>query len=416
MRSMMTILGASALMAFSSLACDDGQSPEDGEATTDSLAFAGFALTGDDESDDGFDEDADTEPLAEEVGDDALPDDGSEEPLPDEVDPEALPEGPDRIVRTVLVVWGQPRPNPDLKETPTIWNGRVTTDTGAMKVARVIRFERGGERVAEDGTTITVPGDRLIRDDDPASVSFESVTGPHHDGLLLRLSLPRDPSALVGDFVFETEYFTKSIPLVRLVLGGEHAFRVDDLGNGLLVASHLPHRCPHGALRLTWERKNERGGVFGGRTYDARGELAGYVVGIWGEVDGKRRMKGTLLSPERTFRGTLFGTWAPFEAEGAPESGGTFRGVWRAGGAVKGVLGGLYRADEEPGEGSAAGFWRASCGDRPAAGCDDATLPPPPDASCACAPDPENDVDEACACDAPPPASACVPPEAPPAE
>jgi hypothetical protein len=382
--------------------CDGANESAEGG---DELAFAGFALTGDDQSDDGFTDSADTQPLADAIGPEAQPEDGSELPTPVEMDAEPLPpEGADRIYRTVLVVWGQPRLNPEV-EVATEWKGRVATDTGALRVARVLRFERA-PRDSEEGAD---EGDHLVPDDDPAAVSFRTLTRPHNDGLLLVLALPRDPAAVVGDLVFETEYYTKSIPLAELVAGEVFDVEVDDLGNHLLVASHAAHRCPHGMLRWHWERKNDRGGIFGGKVFDARGEVAGYVVGIWGEVEGKRRFKGSFLGVDRQFRGTVRGTWAPFPPESG-EEGGTFRGFWSTRGQLKGVLGGVYRIGDEPGTGSAAGFWRAACLDRAGACGGDLALPEPPAPDCACEPDPENDSDEACGCSVPPPSS-CVPPE-----
>jgi|GEM_PF-2317275 len=395
----------------------------DSNATTnepggsDELTFAGFALTSDDESDDGFSDSANTDPLVAAIGDEATTDDASELPPADEVDPEALPpEDRDHLFRTVLVVWGQARVNPELAGTPTAWKGRIAIDSGALKVARVLRFERGvREGAAADGAAAgATQQDHLVRDEDPRAVSFETTTTTHHDGLLLVLALPRDASAVTGSFVFETEHFTKSIPLASLIRGDTQTFIADDLGNSLLVASHLPHRCPHGMLRLQWERKNTRGGVVGGRIYGPRGELAGTLVGIWGEVDGKRRLKGSYLAVDGAFRGTVLGTWAPFPAASG-EDGGTFRGVWKVRGAVKGMLGGVYRVGEAAGVGAGAGFWRAACNDFRGACRPDEGTSTPPVASCVCEPDGENDFDGACACDVPQPSS-CVGAEPAPAE
>jgi len=405
-----SMLAWSACAGLLALGCDNANK-NDGTGTGGEVSFAGFAITGDDESDDGFTDGADTQPLADEVGAEAQSDDQSELPPEGELDPEALPpEGPDRVWRAVIVVWGQAHFNPALKAPPTAWNGRVRTDSGVLRAVRTLGFERG---VAVEGET-EVRHDHLVRDQDPAAVSFETVTTVHHDGLLLLLSLPRDASALRGDFVFETEHFQKSVPLAELLSGKVMTFLADDLGNGLLIASHLPHRCPHGMLRLTWERKNDRGGVLGGKVYGPAGEVAGYVVGIWGEVDGKRRFKGSYLGLEREFRGTVRGTWAPFPATSGLD-GGTFRGIWKAAGQVRGVLGGVYRVGATPEEGTAVGFWRAACRDLGAACRGDETLPPPPEADCSCEPDAENDFDGACACEAAPPSS-CVPAEPPAAE
>lgn len=404
-----------ALLAAMGLGCDGATSAP--VADESGLSVAGFTLTGDDESDDGFNEQTDYRAILEALGVDAQREDG-DVPPEGEVDPEALPpEGPDRVARAVLVTWGQPRLNEAMADTPTAWVGALRTDVGALKVLRTVRFERGPE-----GT------DKLVRDEDPQTVSFETVTGPHHDGVLVKLVLPRRPEALTGEFHFETGHFAVSVPLARLVMGGVQSFDADALGNVVTIASHEPHRCPHGLVGLRWERRGERGGVFGGKVFGRDGELVGFAVGLWGVVDGRPRMKGAMLSPEYGFRGRLKGVWVPFErpeggegpaaGEGAGAQaggegqeprfvpGGTFQARWLGpADRVLGVVGGVFRVGEERGQGTAQGFWRLACeNSRPE--CGEGPMPPaPPEASCAC--------DEAageCACEAPP-APSCVPPE-----
>jgi hypothetical protein len=389
--------------AFAISACD-GATDANNPSNTNEVAVAGFALSADDESDDGFDADADYTPILDEL-DTEVEDDGSDTPPADEVDTEPAPtEGPDRIARTVLISWGQPRLNPAMAETRTAWNGRVTTDVGAMRILRTVQFERG-----------ELGSDHLVRDEDPQSVSFETTTTVHHDGILVRLVLPRDPSAVTGNFTFETDHFTQTVPLAAIIRGGQHAFRADDLGNGVVIGSHLPHRCPNGMTRLRWERRNERGGVVGGKFFGPDGEVAGYVVGLWGEVDGRRRIKGAVLGADRAWRGTLKGSWRPFPAE-ADRDGGAFRGLWLGpAGAVRGVIGGLYSIGDEVAEGSAHGFWRLAC-EGAALSCGaDLDLPEPPAASCECAPGEDAEA-SSCACEVRPP-EMCVPaePPAPPA-
>lgn len=407
------VVAALALAGTAGSGCDsqaDVKSGETGEE--EGLSVAGFTLTGDDESDDGFTDGTDYQAILDELDVDGEADPG-EVPPGEEVDPEPMPgDGPDRLARAVLITWGQMRLNPELEGTPTAWVGAVRTDVGAMKVMRTIRFERGPE-----GT------DKLVRDEDPKTVSFDTVTTVHHDGVLVRLVLPRDPAALTGDFHFETEHFSVSVPLARLVLGGEKTFAADALGNAVTITSHLPHRCPHGLLGIRWERRGERGGVFGGRFYGRDGEHAGYVVGLWGVVDGRPRMKGAVLSTDYAYRGTLKGVWAPFvrpgtgegEGDGEPTvlPGGTFHARWLGPERrLIGVIGGLFQVGEEPGEGTARGFWRLACdGERPECGA--GPMPPaPPTASCECEDGAES---EGCACEARP-APECVPPEAPAAE
>lgn len=398
MKMKMTAMWMAALLPLA--ACDNStETPAE-----ESVAVAGFTLTAEDESNDGFEEDTDYQAILDELEVDGEPDEG-EVPPADEVDPEPMPgDGPDRLARAVLITWGQARRNPELAETATPWVGEVRTDVGAMKVMRTIRFERRADN----------PGgpDKLVRDEDPQAVSFETVTTTHHDGVLVRLVLPKNPSALTGEFHFTTDHFSVSVPLARLVLGGEKTFVADDLGNTLTIASQLPHRCPHGLMGIRWERRNAAGGVFGGRIHGRDGELAGYVVGLWGNVDGKPRMKGAVLSPEYQFRGRIKGVWAPFARPDGDTSvpGGTFHARWLgAEGRLLGMVGGLFRVGDERGEGTAHGFWRLAC-EGSNAQCGEGPMPPaPPTASCSC------EDGEVCECEARP-AAECVAPEAPAAE
>jgi len=389
-----------AALAASGLAlagCDTRETSTPSDEAT--LEISGFALTGDDDSDDGFAESADTSALEEEVSDE-LADAEGEVPPADELDLVPPAEGPDVIVRTVLVLWGQRARAPELAETPTVWSGSIHSDRAAFRVLRAIRFERAAQ------------GDHLVRDGDPKAVSFETTTTTHHDGVLLRVIMPREVATLGGELVFETEHFTKAMPLRAIIAGEQLAFEADALGNELAIVSALPSRCPHGLVRMHWERTRERGGVFGGRFYGADGAVRGKVVGIWGAVDGKRRFKGVFRDEAGAFQGTIRGAWSPMPAAGG--RGGGFRGVWVSpAGEVRGVLGGVFRVGEEPGEGGAAGFWRAACGAGDGQACGaDLALPEPPPMSCACAEDGDNGLDEACACEVPPPTT-CLPTEEP---
>lgn len=410
MRKTKAIYGASTILALFALACDSASTTGDGD--DGDLSFAGFALTGDDDSDDGFDEDADTDPLYDETDPDAWDENGNDLPSANGGgDGPALPfaDG-DYVFRSVLVAWGQLKPNPEV-EAWTEWNGRVVTDSGYIKVKRVLRFERQGFETA-DGDVIEA--DTLVRDEDPTAVTFVTNTYSHHDGLLLTLALPSDPGAIQGDLVFETEHFTRSVPLASLNAAAVRTFEADELGNELLIATHEPHRCGHGVVRMAWERKNDNGGVFAGKVFDERGELTGRLVGIWGTVEGKRRLKGRFETPDGESRGALIGTWRPILDEAGEKTGrGMFRALWRHRNGNEGVIGGVYQVGDEPGQGSAQGHWRAKCGDGgPMCSIADVSLPEDA-AACSCEPDPENDSDDACGCDIPRPASACIPPERP---
>ncbi len=297
------------------------------------------------------------------------------------------------------MLWGQPTLDPDVPE-PSLWQGEITSDVANVRVLRKVRFE---------------PGDQLIRDGDPKSVTFRTTTLPHHDGLLLRIVAPRDPSALAGVLSFRTTKFHKTIPLADLLDGYHQVFSVDDMGNALIVSTVREHRCGQGLMRLHWKRLDARGGVFGGKVYGPEGEVSAYVAGVWGRVGGKDRFKGFFLDAERRHTGVLKGAFAAFP-EVSGQNGGVFRGVWMLPNRdIGGVLGGVYRVGSVGGQGTAVGHLIARCDDE-APACDaDLALPAPPAPDCSCGADEENGTDDACACVAVP-APTCIPVEPPAAE
>lgn len=383
------VLALAAAGVFALNACDDGGSTAAATSDDSALAYAGFALTADDASDDDFTEDRDPAPLLDEVAD--LLGESDEAPSPEEA--EAPPEeAPGQIARTVLVLWGKPVVDPDA-DVATAWDGRITSDVAAVHALRKIQFELG---------------DHLVRDPDPRGVTFSTVTGPHHDGVLLRIVAPRTPAALGGSLTFETATYAQTIPLADLLDGFHRAFAVDDLGNALIVSTVPEHRCGHGLMNLTWKRKGLRGGVFGGKVFGPGGEVTALVAGIWGRVDGKPRFKGFYLTPERRFAGVLKGAWTPYPAA-AGLDGGAFRGVWTLRGReMRGVVAGLYQLGDAVGEGSATGHLLALCPGL-AAACDaDLALPAPEPPACGC--DAGEGAEVECVCEAPAPPS-CVAPE-----
>lgn len=405
-RHPITTLGLTATFAlgFAVAGCDAGGGTS---ATTDDsqLAYAGFALTSDEASDDSFGEDANPDPLIDALGDAMADDDAGEVPSEEEVDPgdlgaDAAAEGPDFVARTILVVWGKPIADPDFEST-TEWRGALATSVGRLRPLRKVRFE---------------PSDHLVRDGDPRAVAFFTHTGPHNDGVLVRLVVPRRAASLAGTLTFHTGVFDKVIPIADLLNGYHEAFRVDDTGNALLVSTVMAHRCPHGLMRLRWQRIDARGGIFGGKVYDEAGAVVGHVAGVWGKVGQRRLFKGFYLGPAREHLGVLKGSYAPFP-DGVDAAGGVFRGIWTVRGReLRGVVGGVYRVGAEPGEGTAQGHWLARCsGDGPNPGCDaDLALPVPPAPDCSCAPDPEGaGPDGDCGCVMAPPPDACVQPEPP---
>ncbi len=390
-RSMNATKALAALTALSlvftgCLSNDDGT--ED-----DEMAFAGYALTADDESDDGFDEVADPAPFFEELGDAFVAD---EVPAADEVDSEPLPieDGADDdglvIRRTVLVVWGQPVLNPEASEFKE-WDGAISSDVAYLKPLRKLKFE--GQ-------------DSLFPDGDPHAITFSTRTRPHHDGILFRIIVPKDKVA-GGTLTFDAGGFTRTAQLSEVLDGFHEIALADDMNNIVRIDTLPPHACDHGFVAAQWKRLGESGGVFGGKWKSADGEETGYWMGLWGEVEGKRRMKGVYLDEDKNFRGVIKGAYRPFPV-GMDIEGGVFRAHWKnKSGEVKGALRGTYAKGEVGGQGSAHGRYIKVCPE--AEGACSGAIEAPGAPSCGCTPADEAaedgtftaDGSEVCACQIP---------------
>lgn len=402
MRNRMNLLTiAIGFAAATSLLASGCLSAED---SGDELAFAGYALSADEESDDGFDETTDPEPFLETASDEL---DSSTEPAPDEVDAAELPggdeataDGPDYVRRLVRVAWGQPTFDPDF-DAVIHWEGQIKSDVAFIKVVRKLRFDDG-----------PLGGDKLVPDGDPHAVTFNTVTGPHHDGLLLKIVAPRD-AIEGGSLTFDTDVFSATLALEDLVRGYHDVAKVDDYGNMVAIEVLPKHDCGHGFLKARWTRLGERGGVFAGPWFDDNGDKGGYWMGMWGKVEGKRLFKGVYLNNEKEFLGTIRGKYRSFGDDIAID-GGVFRGHWRAAsGEMGGVLRGTYAVGAEKGAGHARGAWRAACGDRPGACGDEMATPAADAAECGCgvssAGDASTDAAGNCGCSLPP-VDTCVDP------
>ncbi len=317
------------------MACNQAGSPleEDGE-----VAFATFNL----EAEDGGFEADEAELAAFEAEDpEAFEEDG--EPVDEpEIDAEidAMPE----VTRyEIRLLWGQRHLNP---ETPwSDWSGAVSTNVGALRVLRTIRFEEH---------------DALLPRTSPQSVEFESRTNVHNDGLRLRLVVPRGAmleslvdgempalSIQLGDKVDVTIPGPRLAHLIR-------AQKVDDLGNGFAIVAYRRSECARGGLTGHWKRMNKRGGVFGGKVVNADGEKIGRLAGIWGtRLNGKKRFYGAFIQDGKP-AGKVRGTWKSLPNK----EGGIFRGHFvTRDGEHRGVIRGFYKtADDAPG-GRFMGMW-----------------------------------------------------------
>jgi hypothetical protein len=316
--------------------------------------------------------DFDTEDTAPMFGeDDVFADIGIDEEYP-AVEDEEMAFGPDGRypipddVRgiSVVVQWGQPRPNPDVP-VPTVWDGDISVSDGGLIVRRVLRFE--------DRT------DMLLPRFDRQTVFVRSVTQPHNDGLVLTLVPPRpddaagredDPTARPPALVVSLgDVEDIVVPIRDLADGFRVMVPVDRMGNVIVIATVPDHPCPAGMLAGVWRQVEPGLGNFRGRWIGLEGELLGHMQGIYGTNEaGEQVFFGKFIDRDGRFHGLLRGVWGD----------GTFSGRWvdREGRHVGGLRGD-YRVgpagEDRPADGVFAGHWIEACGDHR---CDESTRCP----------------------------------------
>ena len=302
--------------------------------------YQGYAL----ESDDGgFAEGEDLPDFDDgELEDDPIDERDFDEDDADEAEAERTrPEG--RTSYLVRLGWGQFPGNREL-EQPTRWKGIVHGRGAKVFIVKTFAYERH---------------DFVRPCRDRSCALIDSVTLPHHDGLLLRVvpvpGFEGEPGIALG---FEG-LFGRAITLSELD-GLTEVAQVDRLGNRVVLDAMAVHPCPHGFMKGVWKRVDRKGGAFKGRWVNGRGETDGIMAGIWGlRRNGQRVFFGVYADPDGNHRGLLKGTYRP--APNAP--GGVFVGRWiNKAGTLGGVLRGHYsNPDDVVGRGGFRGKFRVAC-------------------------------------------------------
>jgi len=249
---------------------------------------------------------------------------------------------------------------------PLDWSGTLALEGGVIAVHRTIAFE---------------PEDSLYRVD-PSTIGWVSGTGPHVDGIHVKLVVPPPPP---GDsasadraaprLVLITGPFSRTFAIEELA-----ALRliepVDRCGNGISIASVAqPPLCPHGQLAGAWKLlppdsiapPDSNGVVYGhfrGVWIGAGGRIAGHLRGVFGvNSDGARVFFGKYIDTSGRFMGILRGEYGarPEEIEGCRYPRGFFAGEWIGRADVIGRLRGHWMMDAENGAGCFHGVWGMNC-------------------------------------------------------
>lgn len=233
----------------------------------------------------------------------------------------------------VSILWGRldRSASESSGEEPLDWSGRLRLSRGAALLERVVDFD---------------PGDQVAQQRFNArELRWTSHEAAGHDGLRISIwnrnslaadSLHLEAGSFAGAWAVED---LASIDFLADIAGTDQQIAI----RGVPISGELQEGFAQGY----WREAGEGGSAeFAGRWMGARGEVVGFVRGIYGStVAGERVLFGKWIDREGTFRGFLRGTWnrppdltrlrsAEFEAELLDPSGGAvgrLQGRWRIG-------------------------------------------------------------------------------------
>jgi len=275
-----------------------------------------------------------------------------------------------RVYR-LRAIWGHLAGlNPDSASTDFCtldWTGSMHMEGGIIIIEKVIAFDVNDyiERV------------------DRSTISWISHTGPHIDGVQVKIIVPAAPIDSTGELydavptlAIETPPFSRKFTIDEL---DSLALiePVDRCGNGISIVSYPinPFR-PHGHLMGEWnmvpgdtvyspDSTEVRGVVLGyykGIWFSDKGLAAGYLRGVFGiNSSGEKVFYGKYVDMSGRFMGILKGNYGKCEDDiddSLPM--GWFRGIWiNRWRVVGGELRGHWAADSE-GHGYFHGRWRSN--------------------------------------------------------
>lgn len=221
------------------------------------------------------------------------------------------------------------------------WSGTLTlSGDGALVLKRTILFDRH---------------DRIVSEDDRKLVQWRSYTGPHIDGVLVKLIYVPDPEIENPKVTLTTDLATVEIPIDEIDRYNE-IFTVTEDGQGVAITGILkrPGDCQAGFMQGKYhDRPSGEGGIFRGRFLSQAGGLHGHLRGHYGVNDaGQKLFFGKYVTNTGRFRGLLQGSYGD----------GAFSGVWLdSGHAAEGTLDGKYVVGETVDSGFFQGFWEKDC-------------------------------------------------------
>lgn len=262
-------------------------------------------------------------------------------------DDEAAAEAdPEAQVYMVRIVWGNLELNAreelsgEEETNPISWDGSLSYQgAGTLLVKRTILFEKG---------------DLILDEADTSSIAWESVTGPHVDGILAKLIVI--PGKDLDTLTFSTKALEHTIALADLDRHNE-VLTLDEEGHGVaFTAIRVDDNgdCAEGFLEGKYHDRTDghAGGVFRGRALTDEGALEGHLRGHYGVNDeGDSLFFGKYIDEEGLFRGFFQGVYGE----------GSMEGDWIYSNETIGTLKAAYVQGEAIDSGFFQGYWAESC-------------------------------------------------------
>ncbi len=269
---------------------------------------------------------------------------------------ENMEENHKRGLYSLTVLWGNLEDQelsesnvPPVEADAVIWDGTLSLREGAIRLLRLIRFER--------------PEDRILPRVGSDSLSWTSVTHGGYDGLRVLLVVPTDSSGIpVNDAL---TFYAEPFGRITLSIADLEEFdEVYDVPNSVEQVSIRAWRADptvdsRGFCGGRWGwAANDSTGHFVGRWVEIDGRLAGYMRGHYGENDeGQQVFFGKYVDRWGRFRGFLRGRYeiirdAEIDLGGSGVSEiGSFNGEWvgKHGHAFGRLSGHWSRRGERPG-------------------------------------------------------------------
>ena len=212
---------------------------------------------------------------------------------------------PDALAASVAILWGQLPPDPEPEASAVVWSGTMSVNRGAIIVRRAVGFEEAT--------------DRILPRTDRTAVSFDSVTRPFVDGLLLTVVDPDPTNAEPFTLTYtRNDGASRSVELADL-LAGPYIENVDDQGNRMIA--HALRRqadpCDYGFARGRWHALREGLGGLLGVVSDEDGTPIGHIRGHWGiRRNGEHVFFGKYIDRDGHFRGIFGGHYRDGEMVG----------------------------------------------------------------------------------------------------